>query len=208
MRSILISISVIIGLSGNGQDLNAFSLRGELELPVQLGNSDFKNFTESIFNFDLSFQAPIKQGFGAGIGGKGSLTTVNAEGEIYRGVLYVKAFRDNQLGRYTFLETSFKFGRAVYIHDAASCGERKSQTANHMDFGVALNFFANDFTSFGITFGYEIDGASFGPEWVCANETVELYSLKEGNYKYLNIGLGFNVLFGERPQIGPGDVFD
>jgi hypothetical protein len=208
MRKAVLGISILLSGVAMTQDLGSPSVRGELELPVQLGNRDFKNFTESVLNMDLSFNYPIADGFGLGVGGKGGFHTLNIGGDIYRGVGYVKAYFDNRLGPSTLLETSFKYGRAFYFHQADACNETKEQEGNHFDLGVALHFFANEFTSFGLSIGYEIDSASFGSDLVCATGSSELYSNTGGNYKYLNIGLGFNVLFGKRPANGPGNAFD
>lgn len=191
-----------------GQDISKPAIRGELELPVQLGNRDFKNFTESVVNLDICFQYPLIGGFGIGVGGKGAFHSVNAGGDIYRGVGYLKAFYDHRLSESTLFETSVKVGGAMYSHQADACSGSNSQEAAHFDFGLALHFFANEFTSFGITLGYEIDGAAYGSELVCSNAANELYTNEGGNYRFLNIGLGFNVLLGSRPASGPGNVFD
>ncbi len=199
-------ILIILSLSAficNGQNLQNFSFRGEIELPIQLSNDDFKNFTESVINLDLGVQYPIWNGLGLGIGGKGALNSLNRGGDIFRSVVYGKAFYEKLIGPATLFEANMKVGLSTYHFQIPDCPDQTQQTG-HFDPSVSLHFFANDYTSFGMTVGYEIDTGNYGPELVCANPDQELYSLTTGFYRYLSFGLGFNILFGERTGSGRG----
>lgn len=202
----IISLLTTVVFYAEGQELGKPSLRGDIEVPLQLGNTDWRNFTEGIVAVDLCFNYPIVSGVGIGAGAKGSFTVLERGGDIFRSGFYGKVFYESMLGPSTMFEGSIKTGVMQYSFFAEGC-PKQTLSAFHADPSVALHFFANEFTSFGFTLGYEIDAAEFTPELVCDDPNVQLYSLDGGYFRHITFGLAFNVLFGERPS-NNGGVFN
>ena len=106
------------------------TLKGNLNLPVPLGNPLFESATESVGQLDAVVQFPLCKGLGMGGGAKMTWFSINeralapvvTSGEIRRSAFYGKIQYEAFTGPRTFYELNARFGTATYTFDCPTCG--------------------------------------------------------------------------------------
>ena len=189
------------------------TLKGNLNLPVPLGNPLFESATESVGQLDAVVQFPLYKGLGMGVGGKMTWFSINeralapfvTSGEIRRTAFYGKLQYEQFTGERTFYEVNARFGTSSYIFDCPTCGDDNRRTAFHWGFGTGYYLQATDNLAFGLTLGYETDGIRFGAADLGLESFPGKIELTEAhNFQYLVIGMGFSTRFRKAPDSGPG----
>ncbi|MBX2971659.1 MAG: hypothetical protein KF797_01015, partial [Flavobacteriales bacterium] len=101
------------------------TIKGNLILPVPLGNPLFEAATESVGQVDGLIQFPVHKGLGIGVGGKMTWFQINERalapfvttGEIRRLSLYGKVAYEKYTGERTFYELNMRVGSTTYWFD-------------------------------------------------------------------------------------------
>ncbi len=189
------------------------TIKGNLILPVPLGNPLFEAVTESVGQVDGLIQFPVSKGLGLGVGGKMTWFQVNERalapvvttGEIRRLSLYGKVAYEQYTGERTFYELNARVGSSTYQFDCPTCGDRKRQ-ALHWGIGTGYYIHATDNLAFGLTLGYERDGLTFGSDDLGLAEGFpgRPERLEARQMQYLVIGMGFSTRLRRSPDSGPG----
>lgn len=189
------------------------TLKGNLNLPVPLGNPLFESATESVGQLDAVVQFPLYKGLGIGAGGRMTWFSINeralapvvTSGEIRRSAFYGKVQYEAFTGPRTFYELNARFGSATYAFDCTTCGDVANRTAFHWGFGTGYYLQATDNLAFGLTLGYETDGIRFGAADLGLESFPGKTELTEAhNFQYLVVGMGFSTRFRKAPDSGPG----
>ncbi len=174
-----------------------------LILPAQLGNPIFDRLTSPLGEVDGSVQFPLKNGLGAGVGGKmmwwelktnAFAPTLSTPGEARRSALYAKVQYAHYVTPNMFYELNAKFGTSTWTWDCTTCEEDYKQQGFH--WGVTAGYYvhASDNLAFGVTFGYEADATRFSAATICQG-SFPGYTDTGGPYRFLNVGLGFSTRF-------------
>jgi hypothetical protein len=169
-----------------------------LILPAQLGNPLFSRLTAALGEADLSFQFPLKNGLGFGVGSSAMFWEVkektfapllNTRGEAKRLAVYGKLNYTQYVTSIMFYEFTAKFGNGWWTWSNASCANDYTQSAFHWGVTSGLYVHATDNLAFGVTLGYERDAALFSPAVICQPE-------------FLAVGLGFSTRFEKSKEEG------
>ncbi|MBK9627849.1 MAG: hypothetical protein IPO56_09160 [Flavobacteriales bacterium] len=189
------------------------TLKGNLILPVPLGNPLLESVTESVGQLDAALQFPIAKGFGLGFGGKMTWFTINeralapvvTSGEIRRAAFYGKLDLEQYTGERTFYELNLRMGVAMYNFDCSTCPDGGKDPVLHWGIGTGYYVHATDNLAFGLTLGYETDGMTFG----APDLGLEGFPGRPDHYEtrriqYLIIGMGFSTRLRKAPDNGRG----
>ncbi len=189
------------------------TIKGNLILPVPLGNPLFEAVTESVGQVDGLIQFPIYKGLGIGVGGKMTWFQINeralaplvTSGEIRRLALYGKVSYERYTSERTFYELNARVGSSSYWFDCPTCGD-KPRSSLHWGIGTGYYIHASENLAFGLTLGYEKDGITFGAPDLGLDEGFpgrpERYEARQT--QYLVIGMGFSTRLRKAPDSGPG----
>jgi len=189
------------------------TIKGNLILPVPLGNPLFESSTESVGQLDGCFQIPLAKGLGIGVGGKMTWFTINeralapfvSSGEIRRSAFYGKMQLERYTGPRTFYELSARVGAATYAFDCSTCNDASRRTVLHWGIGTGYYIHATDNLSFGLTLGYERDATTFAAQDLGLENFPGRPELQEKRqFQYLVIGMGFSTRLRRSPESGPG----
>ncbi len=189
------------------------TLKGNLILPVPLGNPLFEGVTESVGQLDGVVQFPLMKGLGIGVGAKMTWFTINERalapevisGEIRRSGFYGKLQYEQFTGPRNFYELSARFGSATYAFDCTTCTDDATRTVFNWGLGASYYIHATDNLAFGLILGYDRDATVFGaadlglPSFPGRNELQE-----NRNMQYFLVGMGFSTRFRKAPDSGPG----
>ncbi len=219
VRSLFVFLSIASAGLVHGQqkktrlpDVSA-TFKGNLNLPVPLGNPLFEAVTESVGQLDGVIQFPLKKGLGIGIGGRMTWFGINeralaptvTSGEIRRSAFYGKVQYEQYTGPRTFYELNARFGVSNYTFDCPTCGSSQQKGLFHWGIGTGYYINATDNLAFGLTLGYEHDGGVFGASDLGLESFPGRPELQEKrNYQYLVIGMGFSTRFRKAAREGPG----
>lgn len=185
-----------------------FSAKGQLILPVPVGNDLFNDVTETIGQFDLQLQMPLFNGLGIGAGAKASFFTLDeralasaVHGDVTRWTWYGKLQYEHFTSERTFYELAVKAGSSLYRWNASTCPEVATDHAGFWGATASYYLLATDNLAFGLLLGYETDDVGVGPETFCLESFPGRTSTgKESPISYLTIGLCFHTLFKAAPD--------
>lgn len=188
------------------------TIKGNLILPVPLGNPLFEAVTESVGQIDGLIQFPVYKGLGLGVGGKMTWFQINERalapfvttGEIRKLTLYGKLSYERYTSERTFYEVNARVGSAKYWFDCPTCGGAQ-RSGLHWGVGTGYYIHASDNLAFGLTLGYETDGITFGAPDLGLEGfpgRPEVYEARPA--QYLVIGMGFSTRLRKAPDSGPG----
>lgn len=189
------------------------TIKGNLILPVPLGNPLFEAVTESVGQVDGLIQFPVYKGLGVGVGGKMTWFQVNERalapivttGEIRRLALYGKLSYERYTGERTFYELNARVGSSTYWFDCPTCGDSRAG-GFHWGMGAGWYLHATDNLAFGLTLGYERDAHTFGATDLGLTEGFpgRPDRLEKRPMQYLIVGMGFSTRLRKAPDSGPG----
>lgn len=189
------------------------TIKGNLILPVPLGNPLFEAVTESVGQIDGLIQFPVYKGLGLGAGAKMTWFQINERalaplvttGEIRRLAFYGKVAYEQYTSERTFYELNARFGSSTYWFDCPTCGGSQ-RSGLYWGVGTGYYIHASDNLAFGLTLGYETDGLTFGAPDLGLTEGFpgrpERYEARQ--MQYLVIGMGFSTRLRKAPDSGPG----
>ena len=176
MRSILLVLMLLsIPLAMRSQDRKrrlpdvSVTIKGDLALPVPLNIPLFNSITETIGMLGLTYQHPLSDGLGVGVGANMSwfgveeraLAPLVTSGEVRRLRFYGKVQYERYTGERSFYELHGKAGIASYDYDCPTCPSVTPEPALHWGLGAGYFLHATENLSFGLTLGYEVDAARF-----------------------------------------------
>jgi hypothetical protein len=177
------------------------TVKGTLVLPVPLGNPLFDDITETIGTVEGVLQLPLYKGLGAGAGGRmtwfgikeRALAPVVTSGDIRRGTAFAKVQFEEYAGPRSFYELSARVGTSVYTYDCSTCAQDSREQGLHWGITAGLYLHATDNLAFGLTIGYERDGARFNATDLGLEGFPGRRETSEArDYQYLTIGMGFS----------------
>lgn len=178
------------------------TFKGTLVLPAPLANPLFNSVTETLGALDAVLQFPLKNGLGAGVGGKmtwfgvkeRALSPVVTSGDIRKATFFGKLEYEHYTGDRTFYELSLRAGTSSYVFDCPTCSDDSKRTVLHLGFGVGYYVHATENLAFGLTLGYERDNTKFSvtdlglESFPGRTQTVE-----SAEFQNILIGLGFST---------------
>lgn len=189
------------------------TIKGNLILPVPLGNPLFEAVTESVGQVDGLIQFPVYKGLGLGVGGKMTWFAINeralapvvTSGEIRKLSLYGKLAYEQYTSERTFYELNARVGNTTYWFDCPTCGGAQ-RSGLHWGIGTGYYIHATDNLAFGLTLGYERDGITFGSADLGLEEGFpgRPERVESRQTQYLVIGMGFSTRLRKAPDSGPG----
>lgn len=210
--SLLIGVCCVQGIAQRLPDVSS-TIKGNLILPVPLGNPLFEAVTESVGQVDGLIQFPVYKGLGVGVGGKMTWFQVNERalapivttGEIRRLALYGKLAYERYTGERTFYELNARVGSSTYWFDCPTCGGSRSG-GFHWGIGTGWYLHATDNLAFGLTLGYERDTHTFGAADLGLTEGFpgRPERMEARPMQYLLVGMGFSTRLRKAPDSGPG----
>ena len=185
-----------------------FSAKGQLILPVPVGNDVFNQITETIGQFDLQVQMPLFKGLGIGVGGKASFFSLDeralasqVSGDMTRLTWYGKVQYEQYTSERTFYELAGKVGGSTYQWNASTLEE--TGTESGLFWGLSATYYLNatENLAFGLLLGYESDAASVGPQTIGLEDFPgQAGTTTESPINYFTIGLCFHTLFKAAPD--------
>lgn len=208
----LVSVASLAQKKGGMPDVSS-TLKGNLILPVPLGNPLFESVTESVGQLDAVIQFPITKGLGIGAGAKMTWFSINeralapivTSGEIRRLAFYGKVAYERYTSDRTFYEVNARAGTSTYAFDCPTCRDNRS-TGLHWGIGTGYYIHASDNLAFGLTLGYETDGITFGAPDLGLEDGFpgrpERFEARQT--QYLIIGMGFSTRLRKAPDSGQG----
>ncbi len=206
MRSFALVLCLAFHAATHAQDRDRLpdvsaTIKGELALPVPVGNPLFTSITESIGQLGAVYQHPIHKGLGLGVGGgmswfgleERALAPIVTTGEIRRGRAFGKVSYEHYTTARSFYELSLRAGLSFFRFDCPTCPPDPVQ-AFHWGIGTAYYLHATDNLAFGLMLGYEQDVRRFaandlGLEGFPGRREVE----EAGNSQFLIVGLSFST---------------
>lgn len=185
-----------------------FSAKGQLILPVPVGNDVFNQITETIGQFDLQLQMPLFKGLGIGAGGKASFFSLDeralaseVSGDMTRFTWYGKVQYEQYTSERTFYELAGKVGTSVYHWNASALEEVGTESGLFWGLSATYYLHATENLAFGLLLGYESDAASVGPQTIGLEDFPgQAGTTTESPINYLTIGLCFHTLFKAAPD--------
>ncbi len=185
-----------------------FSAKGQLILPVPVGNDVFNQITETIGQFDLQLQLPLYNGLGIGVGGKASFFSLDeralaseVSGDMTRYTWYGKVQYEQYTSERTFYELAAKLGNSIYHWNTSALEEIGTESAFFWGLSATYYLHATDNLAFGLLLGYESDAASVGPLTIGLPDFPgQAGTTTESPINYLTIGLCFHTLFKAAPD--------
>lgn len=191
-----------------GTPVPEFSAKGQLILPVPIGNDLFNDVTETIGQVDLQVQMPLFKGLGIGAGGKGSFFTLDeraltsaVHGDVTRWTWYGKLQYEHYTSARTFYELAVKAGSSLYRWNASTCPEVGTDNAGFWGASASYYLHATDNLAFGLLLGYETDAVGVGPQTFCLESFPGRADTgKESPISFFNVGLCFHTLFRTAPD--------
>jgi hypothetical protein len=178
------------------------TIKGDLALPVPLGTPVFNSITETIGTIGLTYQHPIWEGLGVGVGANVSwfgveeraLAPIVTSGEIRRFRGYGKVQWERYTGERSFYELQGRLGLANYTYDCPTCADNARDQGLHLGVGAGYYLHATENLAFGLTVSWESDAARFaasdlGLTGFPGRREVE----EERNYQYLVVGMSFST---------------
>lgn len=178
------------------------TLQGLFFLPVGLHNPVFNNLANVLGQVDLAVQMPFVKGVGLGLGANASFYELNehalapevTEGSTQRLLGYAKLFWAHYTGPRSFVELNAKFGQSRWDWACRTCAINQQQTSFHWGLNAAWFVHASDNLAFGLSLGYQRDGAEFNPE-VIGLPRFPGRTDTGAPYQFLTVGLGFSTGF-------------
>lgn len=189
------------------------TIKGDLVLPVPLGNPLFESVTESVGQIGGTLQFPVSKGLGFGAGARMTWFSINeralapvvTSGEIRRLAWYGKVQYEQYTGERTFYELNGRVGMARYSFDCPTCTTGTDRSALHWGIGTGYYIHASDNLAFGLTLGYETDDITFGARDLGLEGFPGRPEVEEARQtQYLVIGMGFSTRLRKAPDSGPG----
>lgn len=206
MRTINLSLTLALCLplaAQKGVPAHKPTAQVMLILPAQVGNPIFDRLTSPLGEIDATVQFPLKNGLGAGLGGKmmwwemkanAFAPTLSTPGEARRTAFYAKVQYAHYVTPNMFYELNAKVGSSTWTWDCTTCEEDYVQSGLHWGSSFGYYVHASQNLAFGITAGYEADVARFGPATIC-QDAFPGYSDTGSPYRFITIGLGFSTRF-------------
>lgn len=208
----LLAMGIQAQATGGMPDVSS-TLKGDLILPVPVGNPLFASVTESVGQLGAVIQFPVTKGLGIGAGGRMTWFSINERalapiintGEIRRLTLYGKLSYERYTGDRTFYELNARAGTSTYRFDCPTCGG-PGRAGLHWGVGTGYYIHASDNLAFGLTLGYETDAITFSATDLGLEDgfpgRVERSEARP--MQFLVIGMGFSTRLRKAPDSGPG----
>lgn len=207
VQCIALLVGVVLGLQVTAQskqrlpDLSP-TIKGTLVLPAPFGNPLFNSVTETLGTLDAVIQFPLKNGLGAGVGGKmtwfgvkeRALSPMVTSGDIRKTTFFGKVQYEHYTGDRTFYELSLRAGTSTYMFDCPTCSDDSKRSVLHLGFGVGYYVHVTENLAFGLSLGYERDNTRFSTldlgleSFPGRTQTVE-----NNEFQNILIGLGFST---------------
>ena len=220
MRSILLILLLsVIPLKGLAQerkkrlpDVSA-TIKGDLQLPVPLNTPLFNSITETIGMLGLTYQHPLFDGLGIGLGANMSwfgveeraLAPLVTSGEIRRLRFFGKAQFERYTGERSYYELQARAGVASYDYDCPTCPSVAPRPAFHWGLGAGYYLHATENLSFGLTLGYEADAVRFAASDLGLTGFPGRREVAETrDQQYLVVGMGFSTRLRRSPDSDQG----
>lgn len=206
IRACLLSLACFVVLVASAQkggrmpDVSS-TVKGDLVMPIPLGNPLFNSVTESVGQIGGTFQLPLHKGFGIGLGGNITWFTLKERalnpfilsGDVRRMVGYGKLQYEAYTGERTFYELSLRGGMSIYDFDCSTCaGQRDPVLYWSLQAGYYIH--ATDNLAFGLLIGYDNQRARFDAEDLgLENFPGRRETAESRSYQNLLFGLGFST---------------
>jgi hypothetical protein len=204
-RSLLLFATVVVMATANAQRRKenpvSSSIKGDMVLPVTFKNPLFNSITETIGQLGATFQLPLRNGLGLGIGGNISWFTLKERalqpfinsGDVRRYVVYGKVQYEEYTSERTFYELSLRMGMGSYDFDCATC-VGQTDPAFYWSLSTGYYIHATDNLAFGLLFGYDNQASYFSASDLgLDNFPGRQESVEEHVYQNIIIGLGFST---------------
>lgn len=177
------------------------TVKGDLVMPVPLGNPLFNSVTESVGQLGATFQLPVYKGLGLGVGGNITWFTLKeralnpfvVSGDVRRLVGFGKVQYEAYTSERTFYELSARAGMAVYDFDCASCVGARDPVL-YWSLQAAYYIHATDNLAFGLLVGFDSQSGRFSADDLgLENFPGRRETAESRNYQNLLFGLGFST---------------
>lgn len=177
------------------------TFKGDLALPVPVGNPLFNSITESIGQLGAAIQFPVYKGLGLGAGGSMTWFGIKARalapyvtsGDIRRATYFGKLSYEEYTGPRTFYEFNMRIGLASFVFDCPTCPDQ-NKSALFWAVGTGYFIHASDNLAFGLTISYDTQNTRFmssdlGIEGFPGRKETE----EARNFQNLVFGMGFST---------------
>jgi hypothetical protein len=177
------------------------TVKGELLLPVPLGNPIFASVVETVGQLGAVFQAPIKNGLGIGAGANMTWFTLKERalapyvdaGDVRRLAAFGQAQYERYLSDRTFVQAGLRLGTAYVDFDCPTCaGQRPWSFYWGLQSGLFMH--ASDNLAFGLLMGYDNLASRFVSDDLGLTEFPgRRENMESRPYQNLSFGLGFST---------------